>query len=140
MKHARLVGLYAAFAVVATLANLATQRLFLHSGDSIVRYGIAVLAGTAVGLIIKFKLDQRWIFMDRASSIKKEGSQFVLYSFTGVFTTLIFWSTETLFWLAKGTVFWREAGAILGLTIGYILKYQLDKRLVFTTARPGVAE
>jgi hypothetical protein len=26
----------------------------------------------------------------------------------------------------------REAGAVLGLTVGYVVKYRLDRRYVFT--------
>ena len=53
---------------------------------------------------------------------------------TGVATTVIFWGSETLFWLVWKTDFMREAGALLGLAIGYVTKYNLDRRFVFTDA------
>ena len=31
----------------------------------------------------------------------------------------------------------REAGAVLGLTVGYVVKYNLDRRYVFTDDRLG---
>ena len=48
---------YAAFAVVATVANLATQRAVLQSGDTGIHFAAAVGAGTIVGLVIKYILD-----------------------------------------------------------------------------------
>jgi putative flippase GtrA len=49
----------------------------------------------------------------------------------GLVTTAIFWGTETLFWWLWHTDAMRELGAVIGLTIGYVTKYQLDKRFVF---------
>jgi putative flippase GtrA len=51
-----------------------------------------------------------------------------------VITTLIFWGTETLFWLTWGTDLMRETGAVIGLAVGYVIKYNLDKRFVFRVA------
>ena len=59
------------------------------------------------------------------------GRQFGLYTAMGIVTTLIFWGTETAFWLAWNTEAAREAGAVLGLTVGYVVKYNLDRRFVF---------
>jgi putative flippase GtrA len=49
----------------------------------------------------------------------------------GVVTTAIFWVAETAFWLTWGTDLAREAGAVIGLSIGYVTKYLLDRRYVF---------
>ncbi len=49
----------------------------------------------------------------------------------GIFSTLIFWSTETIFWLIWGTNNMREIGALIGLSLGYVIKYNLDRRFVF---------
>ncbi len=54
----------------------------------------------------------------------------------GVVTTAIFWSTETAFWVIWHTDLARETGAVLGLAVGYVVKYRLDRRFVFTDARP----
>ena len=126
---------YSAFAVLATLANLGAQRVVLRLGDSAVHFGAAVLAGTALGLIVKYALDKRWIFADAETGLRAHGRKFSLYSAMGLVTTAIFWATETAFWLAFGTHAARETGAVLGLAVGYVVKYQLDRRFVFT--RPG---
>ena len=55
----------------------------------------------------------------------------------GVFTTAIFWSTELAFHLIFQSAELRYLGGIIGLAIGYLTKYELDKRFVFRT--PGVA-
>ena len=48
-----------------------------------------------------------------------------------VFTTIIFWGTE----IAFDTLFQdpnaKYLGAVIGLSIGYIIKYFLDKKYVF---------
>jgi putative flippase GtrA len=123
---------YAAFAVVATIANLATQRLVLQFGDTGGYFAAAVGAGTIVGLVIKYILDKRWIFYDLETGVKNHGRKFSLYTAMGLITTAIFWGTETAFWLIWQTDMMRELGAILGLSVGYVVKYNLDRRFVFT--------
>ncbi len=123
---------YAAFAVVATIANLATQRLVLQFGDTGGYFAAAVGAGTIVGLVIKYILDKRWIFYDLETGMKNHSRKFSLYTAMGLITTAIFWGTETAFWLIWHTDIMRELGAILGLSVGYVVKYNLDRRFVFT--------
>lgn len=131
-----LVLRYTAFAVVATLANLGTQRLVLMAGDTLGILLLAIAAGTLVGLVIKYLLDKRWIFQDMTQD---KGQQFALYTTMGLVTTAIFWGTETAFWFIWRTDLMREVGAILGLAVGYVVKYRLDRRFVFTDARMRLA-
>lgn len=134
MSLSTLVLRYACFAVIATVANLAVQRLVLLGGESTIFFMAAVGAGTIVGLIIKYILDKRWIFLDTATGAAAHGKKFGLYTIMGVVTTVIFWGTETAFWLIWQTDLMREIGAIIGLSIGYVVKYNLDRRFVFTDA------
>lgn len=127
-----LVLRYAAFAVLATLANLAVQRLVLIGGDTTLWFMTAVGAGTIVGLVVKYVLDKRWIFADTSTGVKAHSKKFGLYTAMGLITTAIFWSTETAFWLIWQTDMMRELGAVLGLAVGYVVKYNLDRRFVFT--------
>ena len=124
---------YAGFAVVATLANLGAQRAVLALGDPQAGavFAGAMVTGTLVGLGVKYLLDKRWIFYDRTTGAAAQGRQFALYPLMGVATTAIFWVTETAFWLTWRTDAAREAGAVIGLTIGYVTKYLLDRRFVF---------
>jgi putative flippase GtrA len=130
-----LVCRYTIFAVVATLANLAVQRVVLSYDASSRGFALAVAAGTAAGLLIKYLLDKRWIFNDVSSGARSHGRKFTLYTVMGIITTMVFWGTETGFWLLWRTEFMRELGAILGLCIGYFIKYKLDRRYVFTDSR-----
>ncbi len=123
---------YAAFAVVATLANLATQRAVLVFGATPSHFVAAIGAGTLAGLVIKYLLDKRWIFRDTETGVRSHGRKFSLYTAMGLITTAIFWGTETAFWLIWKTDLMRELGAILGLSVGYVVKYNLDRRFVFT--------
>lgn len=132
-----LAARYTLFAVLATLANLATQRLLLPQDPDGRAFAIAVGAGTVAGLVVKYVLDKRWIFFDAAGGIEAHSRKFSLYTLTGVVTTAIFWGTETAFWLVWDTTVMRELGAVLGLMVGYVLKYQLDKRFVFRRAPGG---
>lgn len=139
MSAARLAGLYAAFAVVATVANLAAQRIVLAAdGAGAGRLALAIAVGTLVGLVVKYVLDKRWIFHDLSTGAAAHGRRFGLYAAMGVVTTVIFWGTETAFWAVWRTDAMRELGAVLGLAVGYVVKYRLDRRFVFTP-RTGVA-
>jgi len=130
-----LVFRYAAFAVIATVANLGTQRAVLQFGDTGAYFAAAVGAGTIVGLIIKYLLDKRWIFYDLATGLKNHSQKFAFYTAMGLVTTAIFWGMETAFWMIWQTDLMRELGAVIGLSIGYVVKYNLDRRYVFTDRR-----
>lgn len=136
MTRTALVLRYAGFAVVAVVVNLAVQRVVLLGGGSAVWFALALGAGTLAGLLVKYVLDKRWIFFDQTSGAAAQGRQFGLYSLMGIVTTVIFWVTETTFWAVWGTDFARELGAVIGLSVGYITKYQLDRRFVFRDLAP----
>ncbi|CUH64147.1 GtrA-like protein [Thalassovita gelatinovora] len=129
-----LVIRYAGFAIVATLINLAAQRGVFWINAA--WFFPAMIAGTGSGLIAKYLLDKRWIFYDAARPAGEEGRKFLLYTFTGIGTTLLFWGSETAFWLVWKTDAMRETGAVMGLSIGYLVKYNLDRRFVFSNV-PG---
>lgn len=126
---------YAFFAIISTILNLSIQRLVLWFGKSSVMFALALLAGTLVGLLIKYILDKFWIFDDYGFDATNESKKFSLYVLMGVATTAIFWGAEIAFWLLWKTDFMREAGAVLGLTIGYFVKYRLDRRYVFKSGK-----
>jgi len=126
-----LVARYSAFAAIATIANLAAQRVVFATVQQDVRFLLALVAGTGIGLVLKYILDKKWIFFEAAQPLGAESRKFSLYTLTGVGTTLVFWGAEGLFWLIWQTQFMREIGAVLGLTIGYVVKYNLDRRFVF---------
>jgi putative flippase GtrA len=122
---------YGAFAVIAILVNLAVQRVVLGYGGGLLA---AMAAGTVLGLVVKYILDKRWIFADDSTGLRAHGRRFTLYAGMGVLTTLLFWAIETGFWWIGQTHTARELGAVVGLTLGYLLKYELDRRYVFTSA------
>lgn len=124
---------YAAFAVVATAVNLLTQRgVFAVYADGGAVYG-ALALGTLTGLVTKYALDKRWIFADRSTGVANHARKFSLYSMMGVVTTVIFWGMELAFDTLLGGG-WRYIGGALGLVIGYVVKYRLDRRFVFGAA------
>ena len=130
MSKKRLIVLYIVFAFIATLGNLGAQRISLSLFEEL-GLTFAIGMGTLIGLIIKYILDKRWIFGDLTVGISDNTRKFALYSIMGVSTTLIFWASETLFWWVWHSDYMREMGAVLGLSIGYFIKYHLDRTFVF---------
>lgn len=135
MTPSTLVFRYVVFAILATLVNLIIQRFVLWFGDGSAMLALALAAGTATGLLVKYFLDKHWIFEDLSVGAIEITKKFSLYTVMGIFTTLLFWGTEILFWFTWRTDMMREIGAIVGLSIGYFVKYHLDKRYVFTDSK-----
>lgn len=135
MTGLTLVLAYGGFAAIAILANLATQRLLLAMLPD--AYLFALASSTIIGLVVKYALDRTWIFTGARHARAGEAGTFGLYASTGIVTTLIFWGAETLAWLTWQTHMAREAGAVTGLIIGYVVKYRLDRRYVFTQQKPA---
>ncbi len=133
MSLSSLLLRYSIFAVIATIANLGAQRLVLAINDSDLYFALAMIIGTGIGLVVKYILDKRWIFADHTTGVREHGRKFSLYTAMGLVTTAIFWATETAFWMTWETQTAREIGAVLGLAVGYVVKYQLDRRFVFQT-------
>ena len=121
---------YVLFCLVAILVNLTIQRIFLELifEDN---YIVALIFGTLTGLITKYFLYKNYIFKDFDHSLKNNSKKFTIYSENGFFTTIIFWGMESLFYFVYSTSFARELGAIIGLSVGYFLKFRLDKKYVF---------
>lgn len=92
---------------------------------------VAMLIGTLTGLIIKYVLDKKFIFYHEVKDKKDDAKKFALYSVMGVFTTIIFWVTEITFHAISHDPNAKYLGAAIGLGIGYIIKYFLDKKFVF---------
>tara|TARA_Y100000591_G_C21831929_1_gene700170 strand:- start:1252 stop:1662 length:411 start_codon:yes stop_codon:yes gene_type:complete len=134
MKTKKLVIKYIFFSVVATAVNLLCQRLIINENLDINNYIIGVLIGTLAGLIIKYFLDKNFIFYENEKRIKQNIKKFSFYSLNGVLTTIVFWSIETIFYLVFKTTLMREVGAIIGLSLGYSIKYFLDKKYVFNNS------
>lgn len=123
--------LYTIFAILSTIVNLFTQEvasiLFQYEND----IAIAILMGTLAGLVVKYLLDKKYIFKYKVENQKKGIINFFFYSLTGVVTTTLFWFTEYIFDLWFETKTMRYTGAVIGLSIGYVTKYYLDKKYVF---------
>ncbi|NKB35010.1 MAG: GtrA family protein [Pseudomonadales bacterium] len=122
---------YAGFALLATLANLLAQELTVRAFTDALNVYLGIIVGTIAGLVSKYYLDKQFIFSYQPRSPKDDAQTFLAYTLTGIGTTLLFWTTEIGFELVYGTKTARYLGAIIGLTLGYVVKYQLDKRYVF---------
>lgn len=97
---------------------------------------MVMILGTATGLLTKYVLDKSYIFLDRTNSLRRHSLQFALYSMPGVFTTMIFWGIELMFAAVSENGRMRYVGAVLSFSIGYLIKYHLDRRFVFPREAP----
>jgi putative flippase GtrA len=127
---------YIVFAMVATIANIGSQDLATRVYQGRFDITLSILVGTAVGLLVKYILDKKYIFKYRVANLAHDTRTFLLYTSMGLITTLIFWGFEFTFEYLFETKALRYLGGVIGLCIGYVVKYQLDKRYVFTGAQP----
>jgi putative flippase GtrA len=133
---AHLALLYAVFAGLATVVNIGSQALliWLYHGEFAVPFSI--LVGTATGLPVKYVLEKRHIFGFQSANLAHDARLFLLYSAMGVVTTALFWGIEYTFHRIFGTDVMRYLGGAIGLTLGYFIKYHLDKHYVFVHRNP----
>jgi len=122
---------YIFFAIIATGMNIGAQYVSLRIYRGQFDLYVAMFWGTLIGLIVKYLLDKRYIFRFKTNNLKENSFKFVLYSLMGVITTLVFWGVELGFNAAFPFDSAKYLGAVTGLSIGYLTKYQLDKRYVF---------
>ena len=123
---------YAIFALIATAANIGAQDLVIRTYSGAFDILASVVVGTGAGLVVKYILDKRYIFRFRARSVAHDTQTFALYTVMGLVTTVIFWGFEFGFHHIFETKEMRYLGGVIGLAIGYLTKYHLDKRFVFT--------
>jgi putative flippase GtrA len=123
-----MIARYILFAVISTALNLGIQYISFAIYNGLFSLYLAMFNGTLAGLILKYILDKKFIFFHKPKDKKDDGKKFILYSLMGVFTTIIFWGFEVIF-----EYLWHQKylGAVVGLAIGYVVKYNLDKRFVF---------
>ena len=130
----KIAVLYTLFAVLSTAINIGSQMLSIWIYKGQLSVEISILVGTAMGLPLRYFLEKRYIFNFTSKNLVHDGKLFVFYSAMGVITTLIFWGTEYAFHLIYDTDFMRYFGGIIGLSIGFYVKYQLDKKYVFVNS------
>jgi hypothetical protein len=131
------------FAVVAIFINLISQIIFEFIMKSVftnISYNeilsfplwflVALGMGTIIGFIFKFIVDKYLIF-NTITTMAETRAELIKYFSFAIFTTFIFWGTETSFLLLLGEGYYI-AGGLVGLFIGYTLKFLFDKNYVFT--------
>lgn len=131
----KLIANYSLFALIATLGNIAAQDVTVSYYKGIYAIELSILVGTGIGLIIKYVLDKHYIFKFKTQTAAHNSKTFILYTLMGILTTLIFWGFEFGFNQIFQTKQMRYLGGIIGLSIGYITKYHLDKHFVFRTSK-----
>jgi len=121
---------YVSFAIIAGVMNLLTQAI-VFGLTPVQPLAISILAGTAVGFVVKYLFDKHWIFFDNYDNISREFYKIFLYASFSVAMTLVFWGFEIAFLAIGGTNFAKYLGAVIGLAIGNFAKYFLDRRFTF---------
>jgi putative flippase GtrA len=87
--------------------------------------------GTAGGLVLKYFLDKKFIFFAEKTTAVRDFTRFVIYTLFGLLTTLLFWSVEWAFIKIWAHPYSRYWGGAIGLSLGYYIKYKLDRKWVF---------
>jgi len=130
--NTRFAALYTLLVIVAIVVNIVSQGLFLKFYKGPYDLWLSIIFGTIVGLVVKYILDKRYIFSFNSKNMFHDGRVFVLYAAVGLFTTVVFFGVEIFFdYYFSGVKKMRYLGGIVGLSIGYVIKYQLDKNYVF---------
>jgi len=126
---------YTIFALLATVLNIGVQDFAIRILTGPNQLLFSVGAGTLAGLVIKYVLDKRYIFKFQTKNVSHDSQTFLLYASMGLVTTVIFWGFEFGFNYLFQTKELRYLGGVIGLGIGYLSKFHLDKKFVF---RQGV--
>jgi putative flippase GtrA len=121
---------YLLFAIASGVINIIVQECVFRSSPFYL-LPLSIAAGTLAGFAAKFLMDKRWIFYDEYSGHSREAKKVLLYGAFSVVTTVVFWAFEVSFWYVWQTETAKYSGAAVGLGIGYILKYFLDRTFVF---------
>ena len=140
LPYVRLPILYSVFAGIAMTTNLAAQSLFMNFYIHSHMMLFSMLVGTGVGLITKYILDKRYIFIFKAENLAHDGKLFLLYSVMGIVTTALFWIIEYGFEWIFASAHMRYIGGAIGLMLGYLIKYRLDKQFVFVKTNLNASE
>ena len=130
----KIAVLYTLFAIVSTAINICSQMLSIWVYKGPFSVEISILVGTAMGLPLRYFLEKKYIFDFTSKNLVHDGKLFVFYSAMGVITTLIFWGTEYAFHLIYDTDLMRYIGGTIGLSVGFYVKYKLDKKYVFVNS------
>ena len=132
--------LYSVFAGIAVATNLAAQALIIHFYLDSYTMLLSMLVGIGVVLITKYILDKRYIFAFQFENLAHDSQLFFLYSAMGILTTTLFWIIEDGFGWIFATELLRYVGGAIGLIIGYLIKYSLDKRFVFVNSSLDISK
>lgn len=115
-------------------ANFSEINLILTFYCSTYPYNMPELVGSiiAVGItyIIKFFLDKFYVFKKKSMEIKETSQQFLKYFLFAILTTIENIGIQFIFTNFIGTPL--EISFIIALSIGYLTKFFLDKRYVFS--------
>jgi putative flippase GtrA len=133
MKRSKLQVLsnYVVIGVLSAAINLSAQVLIIWAYKGAYAVEFSILIGTVMGMPPRYFLEKRYVFSFTSENIFHDGKLFFQYSFYSTFTTLVFWSVEYSFHVIFNDDLMRYVGGVVGLTIGFYLKYQIDKRFVF---------
>ena len=69
MRKGKKVFLYIFFAIISSLFNLSTQRIILSFSKSNLFFILEIVSRTLIGLIVKFILDNSYIFVDKRKEL-----------------------------------------------------------------------
>lgn len=94
------------------------------------RVMVGIVLGVGVGFVVKFVLDKFVVFKRMQVNLRETSREFATYLAFSLFTTVVInFGGEYLLWGVLGLHY--IAAAAISLTIGYTVKYFLDRKYVF---------
>lgn len=122
--------LYAMFSVLTTAINIGTQYGLTELAG--MWYILSGLVGLTIGYSVKFVLDKYIVFQGGGvggSGGRSAAHQLRLYGLFAVLAIAV--NLQVQFVLTDVLGVWYVFSAIIGLSTGYVLKFVLDKVVVF---------
>lgn len=132
MSRGRALTLYVLFAGAAVGLNVLVQRLVFavyHGPQTIV---VAMVVGAGVALTAKYFLDRKWVLGVRHAADEEE---IIKYAMAGATITLVFFAFQYTIWIFYQTDLARDIGIVLGMAVGYLIKFLIDRKFVFVESR-----
>lgn len=113
---------------VAGLANLAVQEGVFWLTTNLF---MAIILGLAVGTLIKYTTNKKYVFKYVSESNKEEAKNFLVYGLFGAAAAALFIVIEYSIAKSINHVYSRQIGALVAILITSYLKFLADKKYVF---------
>jgi len=126
-----MVSRYFCVASSSIVLNILIQFLSVQIYRGIFFIELSIIIATLLTMPTRYFIEKNYVFYGLQKS--SDSLSFSMYTFSAIVSTIIFWSIEYSFHLIYYSDLLRYLGGILGLSIGFIIKFFIDKLYIFNT-------